>query len=106
MKKNKLLLVIDVQNDFCAKNGKFDKIHEPIDKIKKALPNVESAIECARKRGDKIVFTKSLQVFKDLPKNMQERMRKHKRQKNYLVPNSWGADFFRIKPLKNENKAV
>ena len=26
--KNKVLLIVDVQNDFCAKSGKFDKIKE------------------------------------------------------------------------------
>jgi nicotinamidase-related amidase len=102
VKSNKLLLIVDVQNDFCAKSGKFDKIHEPIEPIKAAMPKLKLAIKKAREKGYNIIFTKSLQVFDDLPENMQERILKHNRKEEYLVPNSWGADFFDVKPEKGE----
>ena len=97
-----MLLIVDVQNDFCAKSGKFDKIHEPIEPIKAAMPKLKLAIKKAREKGYNIIFTKSLQVFDDLPENMQERILKHNRKEEYLVPNSWGADFFDVKPEKGE----
>lgn len=99
---NKLLLVVDVQNDFCAKNGKFDELNEPIDVIKKSMPKVRLAIKNARESGQHIVYTRSLQVYKKLPKNIQERMKRYGRQENYLIPGSWGADFFQVLPSKKE----
>lgn len=98
----KLLLVVDVQNDFCARNGKFDTLNEPIDLVKKTIPNIHFAINKAREIGCLIVFTRSLQVYNVLPPNIKARMRIHGRKNKYLVPNSWGADFFQVKPLKNE----
>jgi len=100
---NKLLLIVDVQNDFCAKSGKFDKINEPIDSVKDAMPRLKVAIEKARERGDHVMFTKSLQVFDDLPENMKKRILKYNRKDGYLVPGSWGADFFDVRPKEGEN---
>ena len=97
-----LLLVVDIQNDFCAKKGKFDILNEPIEPIKEAMPRLIKAIEYAREEKCKIVFTRSLQIFDELPANMQKRMTKLNRKESYLIPGSFGADFFQVKPQKDD----
>lgn len=100
--RKKLLLIIDVQNDFCAKKGKFDKIGEPINKIKKVMPNLKNAIDLARKEKMLVAFSASYQKFSELPKNIKERIIIQNRRENYLEKGSWGFDFFQVTPLKHE----
>ncbi|MFH1457062.1 MAG: isochorismatase family cysteine hydrolase [Patescibacteria group bacterium] len=98
MNKNKLVLIIDMQNDFCAKV----KTNASINSIKKATKGVHFAIKKAREGKYKIAFTRSLQIFNKLPQNIKDRIEKNGKKINYLVPTSWGADFFQIQPKKDE----
>src|SRR5277367_5016648 len=54
------LVVVDVQNDFCAPDGYFGKIGADIATIQRAIPPLQRLIEGARAAGLLIVFVQAI----------------------------------------------
>jgi nicotinamidase-related amidase len=52
------LLVVDMQNDYCAQGGASDRNGRDLSAIRAAIPSVCALIECARSAGIAVVFTK------------------------------------------------
>lgn len=52
------VLVVDMQNDFGAKGGMFDRAGIPIAGIQAAVPNIAATLRAARGAGMKIIYIK------------------------------------------------
>lgn len=52
------MIVVDMQNDFAAKNGMFDRAGVDIAPVRKIIPAVMDSIRVARQRGIKIIYLK------------------------------------------------
>src|ERR1700719_5015517 len=52
------LLVVDMQNDFAAKGGMFDRMGIDVSMIQAAVAPTARVLESARKQGIKVVYLK------------------------------------------------
>jgi ureidoacrylate peracid hydrolase len=103
------LLVVDVQNDFCAKEGAYGKIGADLSMVKEMVPRLSSFIEEARKIGFLVVFIRNNYNSSDnwyLSDSWLEQAERRRRGLYVDIPmcvqDSWGADFYLLKPRRNE----
>lgn len=96
------LVIVDMQNDMCAEGGVFHqrKLIDPAETGQLAR-RVSALIERARDRGLPVLFTQMHAREEELPNNINDRNRRTGRS-GYLVPGSWGADFFAVQPAADE----
>jgi len=52
------MIVVDMQNDFAAKGGLFDRAGLDISGARNAIPHIQSSIATARRKGIPVVFLK------------------------------------------------
>jgi ureidoacrylate peracid hydrolase len=89
------LLVIDMQNDFCADGGFLHKERGyNVEFANAVADNIADAIAYARAAGMPVVWVRSIYDFKYLtgPHIVK------RRSEGCCMEGSWGADFFRLKP--------
>ena len=96
------LLVVDMQNDFCAEDGFLSRARaasggpavQAEDNVRVA-DNIGVLAEAARKAGAPVVWIRSIYDFKYLaPAHIAKRGGKE----GLCMEGSWGADFFRVRP--------
>jgi ureidoacrylate peracid hydrolase len=89
------LLIIDMQNDFCAEGGFLHKERGyNVEFANAVADNIAAAVSCARIAGMPVVWVRSIYNFKYLtgPHIVK------RRSEGCCMERSWGADFFRLKP--------
>lgn len=100
--KNTALLVMDLQNDFCSEKGILAKdFNADVSSIHKMIPKLEKFIENLRNLNVKIIFTKQYEIPEGAPKTIKTLFERGKLTPK-CVPNSWGSDFYKIKPLDTD----
>ena len=94
------LLVIDMQNDYVADNGKLGKAGFDVKAIQAAVPAMNNLIMEARKAGVMVVWIRSTHTFKDsLPNYVAGNVTRVKdrpfAETDFLVQGgSWGAEYY------------
>lgn len=58
--QNAALIVVDVQNDFCATGGWIDQLGEDVSQAQAMLPNLQKLIDQARGAGVLVVFVQAV----------------------------------------------
>jgi ureidoacrylate peracid hydrolase len=97
------LLVIDVQNDFVAQGGFFDKVGADVNAIQRdTIPPLLRLVDEARRAGVLVVFIQAIYDQQHLSAPMRERNLRTKRDMARCLTGSWGADFFAVRPLPGE----
>ncbi|MET0629830.1 MAG: isochorismatase family cysteine hydrolase [Xanthobacteraceae bacterium] len=97
------LLVIDVQNDFAADGGFFDRIGADVRSIQATvIPALIRLVDCARAAGTLVVFVQAIYDPKDLSAPMRERNRRRQVEMPRCLTGSWGADFHGVRPALGE----
>lgn len=97
------LLVIDVQNDFVADGGFFDKVGGDLKPIQRErVPALLRLIAEARKAGALVIFVQAIYDPKDLSAPMRERNARLKMEMPRCLTGSWGADFYEVRPRPDE----
>jgi ureidoacrylate peracid hydrolase len=96
------LVVVDVQNDFCAADGFFGRIGADIPTIQRAIPPLQRLIEGARAAGVLVVFIQAIYDPSDLSPAMRERRQRRKIEMPLCLTDSWGADFHVVQPRPGE----
>ena len=96
------LVVVDVQNDFCATDGYFGKIGADTAFIQRAIPPLQRLIDGARAAGVLIVFVQAIYDPADLSAPMRERRQRLKRTLPLCLTGTWGADFHGVRPRPDE----
>nr|AQS29540.1 hypothetical protein [uncultured archaeon]AQS33469.1 hypothetical protein [uncultured archaeon] len=112
--KQKTLLVVDVQNEFCHPDGFFarnlcecspegffreDKLTTAA--IDKAVDNIEKTIAYFRDARRPIVFVKAVSDPEYLSRVRFERYKQMYKQ-GFLKDGTWSTDFYRISPNEGE----
>jgi ureidoacrylate peracid hydrolase len=100
--KNSVLLVMDIQNDFCSPEGILSKkfgvnvkpIHQMLSKLKKFIDEM-------RRKGVKIIFIKQYEISEGAPSTIKTLFERGKLTPKCL-PNSWGSDFYEIQPSEED----
>ena len=101
------LLVIDVQNDFAAQGGFFDKIGGDLSPIQKQrVPALLRLIAEARTAGVRVIFVKAIYDPENLSPPMRERNARLKMEHPRCLTGSWGAEFYLVRPQPGEDVVV
>jgi ureidoacrylate peracid hydrolase len=96
------LLVIDVQNDFVANGGFFDRVGADVKAIQRVIAPLAQFVERAREAGVLVVFIQAIYDPQYLSAPMRERDLRVGRRMPRCLTGSWGADFHVIAPRPNE----
>ena len=96
------LIVIDVQNDFCAKGGYFDQTGADLSLVEPAVERLTGFIEAARANGLRVIFVRSQYD----PVYLSETQNARRRRIGWEIPlcreDTWGFEFYRVAPLPQE----
>jgi len=102
------VLVVDMQNDFCARGGLFDRQGLSLTMIQDMAPRLAGFIGKARMAGVPVIFVQSIYNSKDnwyLSDIWLEHVGTDGNYVDYPVceQGSWGADFYgNLRPLPGE----
>jgi ureidoacrylate peracid hydrolase len=96
------LLVIDVQNDFVAAGGFFDRVGADVSTIQKSIPRLARLIERAREARVPVIFVQAIYDPQYLSAPMRERNRRSGREMPRCLTGTWGADFYTVRPAAGE----
>lgn len=102
------VLVVDVQNDFCAEGGYSHKAGREMRFVQEMMPNLIAFLEEARKARCPVIFVRMISGGPYVsPAMIELKMRKEKKEGKSpqdwpCVEGTWGADFYQVKPLPGE----
>jgi ureidoacrylate peracid hydrolase len=99
---NAALLIIDVQNDFVADGGFFDRIGADVKTVQKSMPNLERLVGKAREAGVPVIFVQAIYDPEFLSPPMRERNQRRAVEMPRCLTGSWGADFYSVRPAPGE----
>ena len=99
---NAALLVIDVQNDFVADGGFFDRIGADVKTVQKSIPNLVRLIDKARAAGVPVIFVQAIYDPETLSAPMRERNQRRSVEMPRCLTGSWGAGFYSVRPAAGE----
>mgnify|MGYP003111564135 CR=1 FL=1 len=93
------LLVVDMQNDFCAQGGYLQRKRGYNVGFAPALADrIQGLVQAARKARLPVVWVRSVYDFKYL--NAPYRVKRG--EEGCCLEGTWGVGFFRVKPLPDE----
>ena len=102
--RNQALVIIDLQNDFCAAGGRFADLGLIDSDRTAAVADVVGRLLCAaRAEGVPVVFVQTHVDPDALPMNVAERQRREGRS-GYLCSGEWGSEPFG--PVAGDGEAV
>lgn len=100
------LLIVDIQNDFCAEGGFLHRARAGsggpeirADDNFRVAANIDALAAAARAAGALVVWLRSIYDFKYLA---DAHIAKRGGQEGLCNEGSWGAEFFRIRPLPGD----
>ena len=96
------LIVVDVQNDFCHDQGAFSKRKADLSQAQKILPSLRSLIEKCRKSKVPIIFIRTFHSVWTNSPSWLGRMGGTAEKIPVCRPNSWGAEFYEVKPEEGD----
>ena len=101
-----VLLVVDVQNDFCHLDGVFGRAGVDLGMIHAAVDRILWLVEAARRAGVPVVWIKTHHDrWTNSPMWLTREMR-NTGKGEICATGSWGAEFFRAEPAPDERVVV
>lgn len=105
--KHCLLMVVDVQNDFCHRDGSMGKAGQDLSMVEKMMPHLVELLLEARRVGTPVIFTQAVhsrwtdsQAWSTRLHGLEVELPRHCRE------GSWGADFYQVTPQEDERVLV
>ena len=99
---NSAVVVVDVQNDFCAQEGVFGKVGNDLSMVEAMVPNLQRLIEGARTTGVPVIFVQAIYDPIYVAPNWYDRNARLDFDVPRCISGTWGADFYKVKPLPGE----
>jgi ureidoacrylate peracid hydrolase len=99
---NAAVIVVDVQNDFCADDGVFGRTGNDLSMVKSMIPNLQRLIAGARKATIPVIFIQAIYDPVYLPPVWYERNARINFEVPRCVTGTSGADFYEVAPLPGE----
>ena len=96
------LVVVDVQNDFCAPGGYYERTGADLAPIERAVDRLVHFVAAARRSGTAVIFVRSQydEVY------LSETQNRRRRRVGWDVPlcrvGTPGFDFYKVQPLMGE----
>ncbi len=97
------ILVVDVQNDYCASDGKLAKKFD-LKLVQEMAGRLNLFLEQARKFVP-IFFIRMDKSFVSIPKNLAQRM-KEENEEELCVPGTKGFEYYKVKPREEDKQFV
>jgi ureidoacrylate peracid hydrolase len=93
------LLVVDMQNDFCAEGGYLQRRRNyDVGFADGLVKKIGDVVAAARRAGMRVVWIRSVYDFKDLgPAEIAKRG-----EEGCCLEGTWGTDFFKLSPAPDE----
>ncbi|MCL5264790.1 MAG: cysteine hydrolase [Chloroflexi bacterium] len=102
--KHTAVIVVDVQNDFCARGGALDARGNDVSEVQVMVPVLASFIEEARRAGARIIWVRMLNT--DWTTSPSWRFRLHRADRQQMAPicapDGWGQEYYQIRPATGE----
>lgn len=96
------LVVVDVQNDFCAPGGFWDRMGEDLSMVQKMVPCLLNLIDEARKAGVLVVFVQAIYDDQYISMPMRERRTRLQRDLPLCISGTWGSEFYQVQPREGD----
>ena len=101
-----VLIVVDVQNDFCHDLGVFGKASVDLRGMQASVDNLLPFIEAARVARVPVIFVKTHHdAWNNSPAFADRYMRKAARAE-ICATGTWGADYYRVRPTADDCEVV
>lgn len=97
------LVVIDMQNDFCAPGGYIDRtMQKDVSSAAAVAAAIARLVPAARAAKLPVVWLRADYTRERLPDSMQVKLEARKITATCCAPGTWGADWFDAKPRDGE----
>jgi ureidoacrylate peracid hydrolase len=100
--ENAALVVVDVQNDFCADEGTMARIGRPVATVQRMVPVLAGLIDEARAVGVPVVFVQYGHTAATESEVHLEQRARGRADAVICRAGSWGADFYGVAPEPGE----
>ena len=101
--QNAAVLVVDVQNDYCAPGGGLAKLGVDMSAIDACIPRIAALVESAREADVPVIHIRTHhEAATESPVWRELRLRRSPNKPRWCEPGSWGADFYRVAPQPGE----
>lgn len=100
--KHCLILVVDVQNDFCHPEGTFGRAGRDLSMVEQMMPHLVKMVEEARRVGVPVIF---IQTVHSQWTDSQTWLTRHSGlylESQLCRPGTWGVDFYGVAPQEGE----
>jgi ureidoacrylate peracid hydrolase len=97
------LLVIDMQNDFCAPGGYIESVvGKDASACRSVVGPIEALVAAARATAIPVIWVRANYALDKLPAAMATRFAEQGKGRVCCAPGSWGAEFYVCKPGAGE----
>ncbi len=98
------VLVVDVQNDFCAREGSLGRAGAPVDAAIEMVPRLQTFLTAAREHGVSVIF---IQTIHERWTDSEAWTYRHAgKARETCLRDSWGSEFYGAAPLASEPVVV
>ncbi|MEM3484340.1 MAG: cysteine hydrolase [Candidatus Bathyarchaeia archaeon] len=96
------LVVVDIQNDYCHKDGVFGKKGFDLSHVQMAVENLVPLLEVCRASTLPVIFVRTVHSsWTDSPA-WKDRLGGAGKKLRICYPGTWGSEFYKVKPLPGE----
>lgn len=99
--KHSALVIVDVQNDYCHKEGCLAKQDLDVSMVDEMMPNLKNIIASLKEIEVPIIYVKTVHEDCTDSDTWTKRL-KGKSGKNLCRKNTWGAEFFQLSPSEDD----
>ncbi|MCF2647736.1 cysteine hydrolase [Niallia circulans] len=91
------LLIVDVQNDYCHKEGCLAKQDLDVSMVEEMMPNLKNMIATMKEENVPIIYIQTIHENSTDSETWIKRL-KGKNQTNLCRKDTWGAEFYQLEP--------
>lgn len=95
------LIIVDVQNDYCHKEGSMAKQDLDVSMVEEMMPNLKRLISSLKDLDVPIIYVKTIHEECTDSKTWKKRL-KGKGAKDVCRKDTWGAEFYQLSPMDND----
>lgn len=105
------VIVVDVQNDFCADGGFIDRQGEDVSRVQEMVPRLHELLSAAREAGTRIVFVRSVYAsdagwYLSPAWTSPDRGVVGAGSYELCAEHGWGAEFYEVGPASPARELV